>query len=405
MEAAPEPLTDGEHPSKKIERFRNLFGPLLLLTSVFFLNFMARIILAPLMPEVASDLHLSLVEAGSFFLLISIGYFTTLLGSSFLSATFTHKRTITFSIFALGLALLLMSLSRGIWGIRLALMLLGMAAGPYIPSGIATLTALTTSRHWGKAIAIHELAPNLSFVAAPIVVEVVLLEFSWRGAFVLLGLIALILGGVFARFGRGGEFKGQMPSIASIRAIFSNPSFWIMVILFGLGISGTLGVFTMLPLYLVTEHGFERNWANTLIAISRITGMGIVFFGGWATDRFGPMRILKIVFILSGILTLFLALAPTDWVAVIIVLQPIVAVCFFPAGLAALSMISPPKKRNITVSLAVPMAFLFGSGAVPAIIGFAGDMKSFALGIGMVGGLILMGALLPSHLKFHDQTE
>ncbi|MEA3231146.1 MAG: MFS transporter, partial [Thermodesulfobacteriota bacterium] len=281
----------------------------------------------------------------------------------------------------------------------------GMAAGPYIPSGIATLTALTTSRHWGKAIAIHELAPNLGFIVAPLAVEAILLKFSWRAVFVLLSLIAFILGIVFARFGRGGEFKGQFPNIASVKAILSNSAFWIMVVLFSLGISGTLGIFTMLPLYLVSEHGFERNWANTLIAISRIAGLGIVFFGGWATDRFGPKRILRGVFILSGILTMLLGLTSKSWIAVIIVLQPIVAVCFFPAGLAALSMITSPKERNIAVSLTVPLAFLFGGGAIPAMIGFIGDLGFFALGVGLVGGLILTGAILPGYLKFYAHTE
>jgi len=50
--------------------------PLLLLTSIFFVNFLARILLAPLMPAVESDLGLSHAEAGSFFLLVSLGYFT-----------------------------------------------------------------------------------------------------------------------------------------------------------------------------------------------------------------------------------------------------------------------------------------------------------------------------------------
>ena len=141
------------------------------------------------------------------------------------------------------------------------------------------------------------------------------------------------------------------------------------------------------------------------MAISRIAGLGIVFFGGWATDRFGPKRILRVVFILSGILTLLLGLTPKNWIAVIIVLQPIVAVCFFPAGLAALSMITSPKERNIAVSLTVPLAFLFGGGAVPAMIGFIGDLGSFSLGIILVGGLILTGVILPGYLKFYAHTE
>jgi hypothetical protein len=36
--------------------FRDRLSPLLLLTSIFFINFLARIVLAPLMPTVESDL-------------------------------------------------------------------------------------------------------------------------------------------------------------------------------------------------------------------------------------------------------------------------------------------------------------------------------------------------------------
>jgi len=391
--------------SMENEPFGRQLRPILLLTSIFFLNFIARIVLAPLMPDIVSRLQLSNVAAGSFFLLISIGYISTLLASGFLSAYFTHKKTILYATFALGFALLIISMGQGIWSIRLGLILLGMAAGPYLPSGIATLTALTTSRHWGKAIAIHELAPNLAFIVAPLMVEAVLIEFSWRTVFAILGLMTLILGGLFARYGKGGEFKGKKPNFTSVKALFSKPTFWVMVVLFSLGISGTLGIFTMLPLYLVSELDFDRNWANTLIAISRVAGLGAVFLGGWATDRFGPKRILRIVFILSGTLTLLLGLASKSWITVIIVLQPVVAACFFPAGLAALSMSTAPKERNIAVSFTVPLAFLFGGGAVPAMIGFAGDLSSFSGGIALVGGLILTGAVLTGYLTFYNQSD
>ena len=42
---------------------------LLLLTSIFSINFLSRIVLAPLMPRVKSDLAISNAEAGSLFLL------------------------------------------------------------------------------------------------------------------------------------------------------------------------------------------------------------------------------------------------------------------------------------------------------------------------------------------------
>ena len=177
-----------------------------------------------------------------------------------------------------------------------------------------------------------------------------------------------------------------------------------MVVLFSLGISSTLGVYTMLPLYLVTDHGMERNWANSLIALSRIAGVATTLLGGWATDRIGPKRILRVVLLMTGLMTIFIGLASSSWISIAVFLQPLVAVCFFPAGLAALSMVSSPKERNIMVSLTVPIAFLVGGGASPTLIGFIGDVSSFGPGIALVGGLIMAGSIFSGYIKFYNQT-
>jgi NNP family nitrate/nitrite transporter-like MFS transporter len=388
------------HQTQLQAAFRDGLPALGLLTSIFFVNFSARIVLAPLMPAVESDLAISHAEAGSLFLLISLGFFVAILASGFITSHLTHKQTIISTNIVLGVALLFTSFSTGLWGIRSGLIMVGMATGPYIPSSIATLTTLIRSRDWGKAIGIHELAPNLSFVLAPLVCEAVMYWFAWRTVFMVLGIAAFLLAGVFARFGRGGEFYGEFVGYASYLNILSKPSFWIMVILFSLGISSTLGIYTMLPLYLVNDHGMERNSANTLIALSRIAGIAMTLIGGWATDRVGPKQILRMVFLLTGLMTIFIGFASSSWVGVAVFLQPLVAVCFFPAGLAALSMVSSPKERSIMVSLTVPIAFLVGGGGSPTLIGFFGDVSFFGPGIALVGGLILAGTIFSGYLKF-----
>ncbi|KPK25531.1 MAG: protein NarK, partial [Nitrospira bacterium SG8_3] len=185
--------------------FRLQLGPILLLTAIFFLNFIARIMLAPLMPTIEKDLGVGHGEAGSLFLFISSGYFISLLGAGLLSSQLTHRKTIVLSATTVGIALLGISLSDSLWAIRLGLFMLGMAAGIYLPSGIATLTALISVRHWGKGIAIHELAPNLSFVAAPLISEALLPWLSWRGILAVMGGTSVLAGIAFTRFGRGGQ--------------------------------------------------------------------------------------------------------------------------------------------------------------------------------------------------------
>ena len=389
--------------NENVASLRSQIGPLLLMTGIFFLNFIARIILAPLMPTIEMDLGIGHAEAGSLFLLISLGYFTSLMGSGFFSSQFTHRKTIIFSSMFLGITLLAVSFSDTLWEIRIGCIIFGLAAGLYLPSSISTLTSLVRSKDWGKAIAIHELAPNLGYLAAPLISEALLVWFTWRNILALFGLASLFVGLTFARFGKGGDFPGEPPSPSNVKSLLREPSFWVMIVFFSLGISGSLGIYTMLPLYLVSERGMTQSWANYLVALSRISGFGVVFFSGMLTDKLGPKVALGGVLLFTGFLSLLLGIVPGSWIVLIIFLQPLIAVCFFPPGFAALSRIGPPQVRNISVSLTLPFGFLMGGGVIPIGIGLFGDTGNFNLGIALVGIIIMGGFILLRYLRFSDE--
>jgi len=375
-------------------------APLLFLVGIFFLNFLSRIILSPLMPTVEKDLNVGHDEAGSLFFMISLGYCIGLLFSGFISSRLTHRRTILLSSIALGGALIMVSTSHHLWMIRFGLIFLGMAAGFYLPSGIATVTELVRPEHWGKAIAIHELAPNLAFVMAPLLAEALLGVFSWRGVLMLSGIASMVSGMVFIIFGKGGGFPGEAPNVNTLRIILKEPSFWIMMALFSLGIGASFGVYTMMPLYLVAEKGIDRTWANTFIAFSRILTLGSSILAGWITDRIGPRKTLMGVFMTTGIITILLGLVPGSWIILTVFLQSILATSFFPAGFAALSQIGSRKIKNVAVSLTVSVGFLLGGGVIAAGIGIMGQMGSFSLGFILFGGILLLGVLLARSLRF-----
>ena len=144
----------------------------------------------------------------------------------------------------------------------------------------------------------------------------------------------------------------------------------------------------------------DREMANTLVAISRIPGLAVVFIAGWATDRFGPKRTLVWIFILTGILTVGLGFAEGIWTTVFVFMQPMIVVCFPPAALVALSLIGTHETRNIAVSITIPFAFVIGGGVFPILIGILGDAGAFGLGIGIVGGLMILASILPRFLIF-----
>ena len=169
--------------------------------------------------------------------------------------------------------------------------------------------------------------------------------------------------------------------------------------LFGLGVSSTIGVYAMLPLYLVSERRIDLSWANTVVALSRSYGPILGVLGGWVSDRLGPKQTMVMSLTFTGIATLLVGLVSTVWISSVVLLQPLLAVWFFPAAFAALAATTPAAARNLAVAFTIPFGYLIGGGVVPTFIGIMGDTGSFAVGFIVTGTLILLGGTLALLLK------
>lgn len=394
---------NGRQPTLFAENLQ--LGPLLFLTAIFWMGFVARIIWSPLLPTIEKDLNISHTTAGSLFLYVSIGYLTGLLGSGFISSWITHRKAVILSAIIVGGALIWIALWQGFWALQSGLFILGLGSGLYLPSGIATITALVQPQHWGKALAVHELAPVLAFISSPLASELLLRTYSWRGVVAIVGIGSLLSGITFIFFGRGGDFPGEQPNLKSARLLFSEPSFWIMAVLFCLGVSSTIGIYTMIPLYLVVDHGLNRSFVNFLFSLSRLPTIGTIFFAGWARDRFGSKTTLAWVFFLGCFATIIMGIAPANLVMIMMFVQPLIASSFFPAGFSALSGIGPPSVRNISVSFTLPISMAIGGGVIPTWIGFMGDRGSFGFGIAVAGSLLFVGTVLARFLRLEGEAH
>ena len=372
---------------------------LFLLTAIFYCNFFARIVFAPLLPAIEHSLSLSHGQAGAFFLIISCGYFISLLLSGFISSRFSHKMTITLSMFSLSVALLLIATLTDLLFLRLAFFILGLAAGLFLPSAISTISDLFSPRHWGRAFAVHELAPNLAFLTAPLFASLAQPAAPWTLIVFTLAACSLAAALLYSRLGHGAKLYGEPPNLALCGALVARKDFMILVILFAAGISGTIGIFNTLPLFLVTNHGMTIEQANLIVGLSRASSLVTALLGGFLADYFGNRRTIAGVLLLTGISTFFLGVAEGSTLIISVFVQPILAVCFFPAGFALLSRLSAPESRNVVISLAVPLAFVIGGGALPSLVAFMADYGLFAAGLSLTGLLIGTAALLVRSLN------
>jgi len=384
---------------------RERLVPILFLTAIFFLSFVSRVIFSPLMPTIENEMGINHVQAGTLFLMLSIGFFTSMTASGLVSSRLTHRDTIVLSSGLLGIALILFSVEENLTVLRLNMFLLGAATGFYTPSGIAILSALVTGKDVGKAMGIHNTAPNLSYILAPLLCQAFLGWISWRTLLVFLGILALLASAFFAMFQKEGRFCGEPPSPAALAKLGSRRLFWVMILLFCLALSGGVGIYTMLPLYLVKERGMDLDLANTLLGLSRISGLFMVFFAGWLTDKVGEKMTIHIALLLAGAATVLLGLVTERPLVVMVFLQPAIVSCFFPAGFKALSQIVPPSMRSLATGWVIPIAFLFGGGLIPAFIGQMAAYRSFSTGLWITGMLIACGSFIALLLKFNSFDE
>jgi NNP family nitrate/nitrite transporter-like MFS transporter len=251
----------------------------------------------------------------------------------------------------------------------------------------------------GKALSLHEIAPNLSFVLAPIGAIFALRFLSWRSILLVLAFIGVAAGTAFAIFAKGGRFRGKSPRLADARLIMGKSSFWITAGLFAIGAGAASGLFSMTPTFLVSEREMDPELVNTLVGLSRLSGLIVIFLAGYMVDRFGARRVITVVMLSGGLATAAMSLAYLPLAVTAVFLQAILIACFFPAGFTVISRIAPREMHNLTISFMFPIGYAVGSGLVPLFLGFLGDRLSFATGFLIYGALMAAASVLPSFLR------
>jgi NNP family nitrate/nitrite transporter-like MFS transporter len=268
---------------------------------------------------------------------------------------------------------------------------LGMAGGLYVPSGISLITQIIRPRDWGKAMGLHELAPNLALISVPFLATAAVSIGSWRQGYLLLSAVLVAIGALYARQGIDAGGRPEAPNLARIRAITASPHFWSLALLLSLAVGVETGVYSMIPLYLVNERSFDLIEANRLLGLSRIPGLFMVLLAGWITDRLGPSTTVIAALAVTGAAVVFLAVGPAYGVAPAVFVQAAASACLFPPILSIASAVSPPESRTLTLSLSLAIAPVAGGGLLPAGIALAGDLGSFGAGMAAAGILVAAG--------------
>lgn len=363
-----------------------------LLSGVFFVLFVSRIGLSPLLPSVEVSFGIKHAQATGLFSWMSAGYILGLLLSGVLASFLSPKLTVFISAVLSGGILLLVPLARGLGSLTALLFVFGLTNGLYLPAGLATLSAVIDPKDWGKAIAVHEFAPNLSFALAPVIVELLLRHTGWRESLAFLGVLCLLMGFLYLVAFPSRQVEASRPSLSTFRKILSLKGTVRLMVLLGLGIGTSMGTYSVMPLYLQMEQGIPRTASNAMLGLSRLPGILMASLSGWASDRLGPKRVLMSSIASASCFTVLLGASSGGWTLAFLFLQALAVSAFFPALFLMVFRLVPEALRSLTVSVITICAMGIGAVFIPAFIGYLGDLFSIGWGI-VVAGLLFFGSL------------
>ena len=373
--------------------------PLCVFWCLWFLNFFTRASFSPVLPLIEGNLSISHGEAGGFVTSYSFGYAVTLLIAGRFVSTWGYKRTVAVGISGIGLTLIALQWVEHYFAFHMLFLLLGLASGTYIPSIVSIITETYDHKEWGKVIGLHDSAASAAIFSAPILIAFGLHFLPWKGILLLQGIACLILPLVFWRVSIEPQPRIS-PRGSHYLTLFRRKPVWIMAVLCIVSSAANMGVYSMLPLYLIKERGMEYSFANNLVGISRIGGFAVQIFTGFFVDHYGFKRVLFLGLLTTGLSTISLSLAPSfSLLLTTLFIQAALSLAFFPAVLAAIAKLTSPEERSMGIGAIISSGVIFGMGGAPLLLGIVADHFSFQVGILGMGILTTLCSIMVKHLK------
>ncbi len=395
-------------------RFISYLPFLTLMSFVSLVNILARVIYSPITPFICNEMKLSHIETGNIFLVLALGFAITLFASQYLSAMFSHKFTVIFSVITSGLAIMLTAHTEAFEQFRLAIFTVGISSGLFVPSAVALIRENVPSYHLGKAFGVFGTAQSFAFILSPLCIDFFVQFMKWRDILYIFGLLSIFLGLFFLFFMPKKEQKSLPVTFSFIRKVLSWPSFWILNLLLCVINGLNIGIYNMAPDFFERHNLLAMQDVNQLIICARTIGILTALIGGYLIDRLGFKKSLVAVLALCGAVTILMGAARNPMVALIFFCaQSPIAACLMPMIHFGMTTIVPTEKNAAIVSIMAPFGFAFGAGIVPQVLGLFGNYNLYGEGFITFGFASITCALLFSingvykhvHLSQFKSTE
>ncbi|WP_336037409.1 MFS transporter [Halobacterium yunchengense] len=365
------------------------------------------------------------VEKGTVGAVVAAGYALFGLGAlpgGVLSDSVGSRRLIAACLFGMAGSFLLLAVAPSLPVVALALVLWGIAASVYHPSGLSLISTGVEQR--GEAFAYHGMAGNVGTAAGPLAVAVLLLFADWRAVAAVLAVPAVVAGvvAVRVRFDEraavtatdGGESTAGGDSRADVgvtslweflaesKLLLVGPfaAVFVLVMLSGLYYRGVL---TFLPDLLSALPSFAPvEFAGRTLEPYRYVYAGILtvgvlgqYVGGKLTERVPTERAIAATFgALAALAAVFLPAADAGLVPLLVVgaLLGFTLFVIQPLYQATVALYTPAGTRGLSYGYTYLGVFGVGAGGAALAGGILQYFSAPAL-FAVLAGLAVAGLL------------
>jgi FSR family fosmidomycin resistance protein-like MFS transporter len=336
---------------------------LALLGAAHSLNHSLFVIAPPLLTLIMSSLNVSKLAIGTVATVASLIYGVGALAGGPLGDKIGEAKTVTICLALSGLSTLIMlaaGATTSIYIYALALISIAVWASLYHPTANSLISKAFKGRV-AEAMGLHGVGGTLGVVLTPTAAWFIGATFGWSWAFVVFGLLCIVLALMFVKsFGKSenaGNNGGTIINALKIREL------WVLLI-FNVAIGLFMkGVELFFPTFLNENRSIDPMWAS--IAYTMVLASGVLgqWIGGKAADKIGSKKVLIATSAGVCLSLLSLLLIPVYAVGIVafIVLYGVSFYAHQPALNSLTGFLSPPSQRGAVYGIFFFTSFGIGS--------------------------------------------
>jgi predicted MFS family arabinose efflux permease len=362
-----------EIKSQGVDPQPNNYAPLFWLALGTFAVGTESFMIAGLLPDIAADLHVSVVAAGQLVTVFALAYALSSPVLTALTGAVNRRSLMIAAMVVFALANVLAWAARDYWMLMVARILLAASAGIFVPGANALAGASVAPERRGTALAIVNGGISIAVAFGVPLGALIGDRLGWRMTFA--GVAALsVAAAIGVVFGLPRGIGANLP-VASLReriATAKDPVILGTLLTTTLWATGAYTIYTYLAIFVMQAtplRGAEIGYVLFMWGAAAAIGVAI---GGKSVDRYGARRVIVPALLVT--VTAFMLLSGSaQWIAPSHALIPVligVAAwgvahwAFYPAQQAGLIEAAGLKGASVVLSLNASFMYLgFSLGA------------------------------------------